>query len=146
VVVCFAGALQNYARRHTIPIDEVTFDFEVMPKPKEEYKAAPADGVYVYGMFIDGCRWDYDTRSLAESHPKVLFAPAPVLWLKPRHSKELSTYPQYTTPVYKTSERKGTLSTTGHSTNFVMMIRMPSVAPEDHWIQRGVCMLLQLDS
>ena len=48
------GALQNQARKYTIPIDDVVFGFEMMPGEASRYRKPPKDGVYVYGLFIDG--------------------------------------------------------------------------------------------
>ena len=51
----------------------------------------------------------------------------------------------YDCPCYKTSLRAGTLSTTGHSTNFIRMFELPSSISSDHWVRRGVAMLIMLN-
>ncbi len=105
----------------------------------------PSDGAYINGLFLEGCQWNYDTMGLDESSPKILFTKCPPIVLKPEHNSKISKYQNYKSPVYKTSARRGVLSTTGHSTNFVMFIRLPSKHEESHWIKRGVALLTQLD-
>jgi dynein heavy chain len=138
------GASQNYARKYTIPIDTLTFDFET--PTEQEPKDRPENGVYTYGTFLEGCKWDWQKWELEESDPKVLYVPVPLIWIVPCKKVDLRQFPSYECPMYKVSTRKGTLSTTGHSTNFVMPIRINSSHPESHWVKRGVAMLTQLDS
>jgi dynein heavy chain len=137
------GASQNFARRYTVPIDLIVFQNENMPK--DDYQNKPKDGVYTKGLFVEAGRWDKKKKLLKESEPKVLFTNAPIIWFKPLDRKDLETFPCYECPVYKTSDRRGILSTTGHSTNFVCFITMPTDVPAAHWTMRGTAMLTQLD-
>jgi dynein heavy chain len=151
------GAMQNYARKYTIPIDTLAFDFD-FPKDQEP-KQRPEDGVWTRGLFFEAARWDHDTWELGESLPKVLFMPMPLFHLFLESKTELKKRLHgagpgeagmrvtgfYNCPCYKVSSRKGVLATTGHSSNFVMYIRVLSSQPEDHWTGRGVALLTQLD-
>jgi dynein heavy chain, axonemal len=147
--------LQNYARKNKIEIDALTFDFQFLAFDDTNYSAqlldrnscpykSPADGAYITGLYLEGCKWDLNTKQIEEADNKVLFSPMPIIWLIPKRTSEIKQYQHYECPIYKTTERKGTLSTTGHSTNFIMYVRLPTKKNSNHWVKRGVALICQL--
>ncbi|XP_053412126.1 dynein axonemal heavy chain 3 [Nycticebus coucang] len=139
------GVSQNFARKYTIPIDHIGFEFEVTTQ-ETVMESKPEDGAYIKGLFLEGARWDRKEMQIGESLPKILYDPLPIIWLKPGDSATFLHRDIYVCPVYKTSARRGTLSTTGHSTNYVLSIELPTDMPQKHWINRGVASLCQLDN
>eukprot|EP00927_Polykrikos_kofoidii_P046388 TRINITY_DN40623_c0_g4_i1.p1 TRINITY_DN40623_c0_g4~~TRINITY_DN40623_c0_g4_i1.p1 ORF type:complete len:2568 (-),score=563.58 TRINITY_DN40623_c0_g4_i1:159-7829(-) len=145
------GQLQNYARKEQLAIDTLGWTFNVLKKAfaDQEYFETPEVGTYVYGLFMEGARWDDDTGCIAESIPKVLFSEIPYMhWVPVEKANDPTDINRvYTSPLYKTSERKGVLATTGHSSNRVMSLLL-KMAPEHtnkYWTKRGVACLTQLD-
>lgn len=98
------GSAQNFARKYTIPIDDVVFDFKMMEE--DSYEAGPMNGVYTFGLFFEGARWEKSLNVLAESHPKALFASTPLMHWVPYRKNDVPSYPHYKCPVYKTSDRR----------------------------------------
>uniref|UniRef100_A0A0G4EZA7 AAA+ ATPase domain-containing protein n=1 Tax=Chromera velia CCMP2878 TaxID=1169474 RepID=A0A0G4EZA7_9ALVE len=139
------GTLQNFARKNKYAVDKLSFDFRFMDTlTVEAIKEKPIDGCYVFGFYIEGARWCEKTHMLGVSMPKVLYEEMPVVWLIPELDRVPPKDKNYNCPLYKVLTRSGTLSTTGHSTNFVMYIDVPSDQVEDVWIKAGVAAFLAL--
>jgi len=61
------GVLQTHARGYQIAIDKLKFSFEILvQETPDEIEEEPEDGVYIYGLFMDGARWDRDTMQIAD--------------------------------------------------------------------------------
>ena len=84
--------------------------------------------------------------------PKILFESLPCGWKTVRPFKKNKesgvARVQYFCPIYKTTTRAGQLSTTGHSTNFIMPLDLTFAKGYEasHWVRRGVALIAQLDS
>uniref|UniRef100_A0A1X7UKU1 AAA+ ATPase domain-containing protein n=2 Tax=Amphimedon queenslandica TaxID=400682 RepID=A0A1X7UKU1_AMPQE len=154
------GALQNHARNYNLPIDELSFKFTILPHylDQEAFYAAcqkgeeeklvenlesPEDGVLIHGLFMEAMKWDDDSMQIIDSVPGEMNPCLPVTHMEPRRNHTIDPS-DYTAPLYKTGARAGVLSTTGHSTNFVVAFQLPSSKPQDYWISMGSALLCQL--
>ena len=137
------ASLQTFARKHMQAIDKLAFEFELLRGSPDSFEEGPEDGVYVHGLYLEGARFDNEKWFLSESEPGKMYDLLPVIHFKPSvgHKQAPNTY---ACPVYKTAVRRGVLSTTGMSTNFVVTIELPTDQLEQKWILAGVAALCNL--
>jgi len=95
-------------------------------------------------MYLEGAMWNSTKHMLDESRPKELFSNLPMMHLVPKENREVPKSGIYNCPLYKVVSRRGTLSTTGHSTNFVMFMELATDKSEDKWVIAGVAGFLSL--
>ena len=60
-------------------LENVALANDVTKMMKEDVSSAPAEGVYVYDLLLDGAGWDRRNYRLMERAPKVLFTALPVV-------------------------------------------------------------------
>jgi len=116
------ASLQTYARKTRTPIDALKFRTHVLAYGADDIQEAPEDGVNMHGLFVEGGRWEPSKLCLEDSRPRQPIEQFPVIWLEPVDVGENIEQGCYPCPLYKTSTRRGELSTTGHSTNFVLFL------------------------
>lgn len=140
------ATLQTFARRTQTPIDTLSFRTNILPYYRKDVVESPEIGVNVHGLFMQGAKWDFNKKTVEDSDPKIAIVPFPVIWLEPiEDSEAVIDKKKYHCPLYKTSVRAGELSTTGHSTNFVLYLELSSNEYPDVWIRRGTALLCMED-
>lgn len=56
------GLLQKFARKDdkSPPIDKLDFDFIPIPRPPQDIQDHAKDGAYIYGLYLEGAKWNHD--------------------------------------------------------------------------------------
>jgi dynein heavy chain len=146
------GMLQKHARKHIIPIDSLEYAFAVTEfNEAEEVEQAAEDGCYVHGLFVEAATWDEESKQLQPALPGAMYASLPLVHFLPRPvgnhqdgDEGTGTAYQYECPLYRTSVRKGVLTTTGASSNYVLDIRLPIGRDPSFFILQGTAALCSL--
>lgn len=76
-------------------------------KTAAELKQKPDVGCYIYGLFLEGARWDREGGQLIDSRPKELYTEMAVIWLIPKANRKPPSSGVYVCPIYKTLTRAG---------------------------------------
>ena len=133
---------QEVNRKHASDkwaLDDVVMTSEVTHPPKtfEMLKDEPNEGVYIYGLFLEGCGWDGKANKMVDSEPKKLYAALPVLYVTGKQAKDNVTKNTYEAPTYRVKKRTGL--------NFISTFPLRTEDPPSKWIMRGVALLCSVD-
>ena len=127
-------AVQEVTRAHKgWALDGVVLHNDTTNKLKEDVTSPPEEGVYVYGLFLEGAGWDRKNCRLAESANKVLFVPLPVMHIYAVNNTGPKDPKLYQCPVYKKPQRT--------DLTYITSLLLKTTANPDHWIMRGVALL-----
>jgi len=131
--VCRAHSRDGWA------LDDCVSTFDVLKQERDDVKHGPSEGIYIYGLYLDGCKWDKGKGSLIDSDPKVLYAPLPVLHIAATGSVDKSKVRDtiYDCPVYRAPKRTGL--------NYITTVKLKSDEGSIKWVLRGVCLLTVID-
>ena len=114
-------------------LDSVVLHNDVTKLMKDDITSSPDEGVYVYGLFLDGAGWDKKNIKLIEPTNKVLFCPLPVVHIYAVNSLAMKDPKLYQCPVYKKPRRT--------DLTYITTLLMKTAQHPDHWVLRGVALL-----
>lgn len=104
----------------------------------DEVEGYLKDGAFIFGMVLEGARWDMVGNSLEESRPKEMFYLMPVIYCRAVQQvgdKEEKGY--YYCPCYVTEDRGKT---------YVFTAQLKTKQHPRKWILAGVAMLMDVES
>jgi dynein heavy chain len=103
------AVLQVSARANGVSIDTLSYETPVLTTADaSSIIAAPKDGVYCSGIFVEGATWNFPGGFLEESRPMELISIMPIMHFKPVESKRKTLKGFYTCPLYMYPVRSGT--------------------------------------
>ncbi|KAM5264417.1 dynein axonemal heavy chain 5 [Ctenodactylus gundi] len=113
-------------------LDNMVLCNEVTKWMKDDISAPPTEGVYVYGLYLEGAGWDKKNMKLIESKPKVLFELMPVIRIYAENNtvRDLCLY---SCPIYKKPVRT--------DLNYIAAVDLRTAQAPEHWVLRGVALL-----
>ncbi|XP_071824188.1 dynein axonemal heavy chain 5-like [Apostichopus japonicus] len=117
-------------------LDSVVLHNDVTRFLKDDINQPPQEGVYVYGLFLEGASWDRRGCRLIEPKPKVLFEPLPVIHIYAINSTGGRDPRMYECPIYKKPVRT--------DLTYVASVDLKSTQNPDHWVLRGVALLCDI--
>jgi dynein heavy chain len=107
--------------------------------PKEVTKRLE-DGTYVYGLYIEGARWNSETMALDYQKPKILVELMPIVQIIPIEVNKLKLRGTMKVPVYITQDRAN-----AKGQGLCFPADLPTKRHESHWILQGVGMMLNIE-
>ncbi|XP_041986842.1 dynein axonemal heavy chain 5 [Aricia agestis] len=117
-------------------LDSVVLQNHITKFNREDLHDGPAEGVYVYGLFLEGASLDRKSGKLIESKPKVLYEQMPVIYIFSINTTAGKDPRLYECPIYRKPQRT--------DAKYVGSIDFETDSNPRHWTLRGVALLCDI--
>jgi dynein heavy chain len=141
------GMRQEVTRQHKKDqwaLDDVISHTEVLAHDHERIRDVPEEGQNVFGLFIEGGKWNRADMKLDESEPKKLFMAMPAIFMTGTTPKDLKAMGinygpsgPYNCACYKYPKR--------NDRYLIFRLMLKTEVHPFHWKLRGVCLVAQTD-
>ncbi|KAL0966379.1 hypothetical protein UPYG_G00294600 [Umbra pygmaea] len=129
------AVMQSLARKNEWPLDKMQLTVDVTKKFKEEFNQPAREGAYVFGLYMEGARWDIQSGVIAEACLKELTPSMPVISVRAVPNDRQETRNIYECPLYKTKLRGST---------YVWTFSLKTRERPAKWVLAGVALLLSV--
>lgn len=132
--------IQTCCRAQGWPLDKsITYTVVTKMTDPAEIKKRPTFGCYMYGLYLEGARWNLDKGCLERQRPKELIYEMPIIQLIPIESNRLKLRDSLSTPCYCTQARRNAMGV-----GWVFDANLHTEEHPSHWILQGVCLTLRI--
>jgi len=134
--------VQKTCRRKGWPLDKSMLYTKVTKMTSiDQIEAAPEDGCYIIGLYLEGAGWDIGKAVLKRQEPKVLVVDLPILEVIPIESNKLKLQDTFKTPVYATQDRRSAMGV-----GLVFEADLTTPQHTSHWTLQGTALVLNTDA
>jgi dynein heavy chain len=126
---------QVAAQRNKWELDKLVVNTEVTKRQLEEVDAPSRDGALIYGLYLQGGRWDMQNGVIDKSKPKEMFSPMPVMNCKAVSAEKAEAAGIYQCPCYKTVQRGPT---------YIFQAQLKTKSPAARWVLAGVALVADI--
>ena len=127
--------MQLTSIQNNYDLDQMALISDVTKKVPDQIDVAARDAAYIYGLHLEGARWDAGTGSLEECRVKELYPKMPVVTIRSLPLNKVDRKDQYECPVYKTQQRGPT---------FVVGLWLKTKKSATKWTVAGVGVILDV--
>jgi len=127
--------MQTVSMINAFDLDQMSLVVDVLKRGADQIDNAAREGCHVYGVVMEGARWDTGTNAIEESKMKDLYPRMPVMTIRSLPNNKIDRKDQYECPLYKTQAR---------GAGFVTALWLKTKVPPRKWTIAGVGMLLDV--
>ena len=128
--------MQKTAQKNKMELDKLVIQTDVTRKTVEQTNTRARDGAYVYGLLMEGARWNWNAGVMEECLPREMSCALPVVVCRAVLADKLEKVGVYRCPCYKTQRRGDT---------YVFTANLRTKAPAAKWTLAGAVLVMEVE-